>query len=182
MVASITKAGPRCANTRPPAPGQGELARTQGKGYIAPGSLRREENEMRLTKDERDALYRAVVLDLSGVGDMESLLEGDCGGEAREYRQRFQDDWALLDAIGWEADDEREHFELIPDQRVTRALRWLEGEATGSLQDNAEALREPYHPLYGTPEDFEAELQSRRGWADENLDLRSACRRALGAV
>jgi hypothetical protein len=135
-----------------------------------------------LTEHERDVLYRAVVLDLSGLSDVYKLLEDNQGAKAREHRERFEDDWALLDAIGWEADDEREQFELIPNERIVRALCWLEGQATGCLETTPDDLREPYRPdFHGTPEDFGEILQERRDWADENLDLRSACRRVLEA-
>ena len=127
---------------------------------------------MRLSTDDRDVLYRAVVLDLSGLDDMHKALEQRQGAEALEYRQRFEHDWALLDAIGWDPDKPRLDLEL--DEGAIRAARYLEREAAGCLADTSAALRRPRHPM--DPEDANDHLHE---WADENLDLRAVCRRIL---
>lgn len=138
----------------------------------ARGSLDREENEMRLTKDEQDVLYRAVVLDLSALGDMHKALEQRDAKEAQEYRKHFEDDWALLDAIGWDADAPILEAEFH--EAALRAVRHLEKEATSCLVTTAESLRKPPHPM-----DFEDRDEHLHEWADENLDLQAVCRRII---
>jgi hypothetical protein len=132
---------------------------------------------MRLTRDEHDVLYRAVVLDLSGLDDVHKSLEQGNAADAQEERQHFENDWALLDAIGWDAENPRLDAEF--DGRAMRAARSLEKQATGCLE--TANLRESYKAVDGSREDFEDVLRERRGWADENLDLLAVCRRILAA-
>ncbi|MDP2710352.1 MAG: hypothetical protein Q8O56_03965 [Solirubrobacteraceae bacterium] len=48
--------------------------------------------------------------------------------------ERFNDCLALLDVLGWEAEDERESFELTgPAQQIARVLPQLQHRAAGSL-------------------------------------------------
>lgn len=125
-----------------------------------------------LTQEQWDTLYRAVVLDLSALGDLHKCLEQGASTEAQEYRERFETDWALLDAIGWDP----EHPKLDPkvEKKALRAVRHLEREAAGCLVVTAKDLRKPRHPM-----DSDDSKDWLREWADENLDLQAICRQIL---
>lgn len=107
-----------------------------------------------LDQDQRDTLYRAVILDLGGLSDVYKMLDRGHGYEARDERQRFEDDWRLLDDLGWDADDRRDRFELtMPAEQQERILSYFYNAARDTVP---------------TAED-----------ADEELDLMSACRASL---
>ena len=68
-----------------------------------------------INRDQRDAMYQEVVLDLSGLADL--WVEFDAGNyeRARELRQRFVFDMRLLDDLGWEPDPNADEFTLTMD-------------------------------------------------------------------
>ena len=55
-------------------------------------------------------LHAGLVLDLSGLSNLWVLLDQDRAGEALQLRERFEQDWRLLDDLGWEAADPRQSF------------------------------------------------------------------------
>jgi hypothetical protein len=55
-----------------------------------------------LDGSQRDAVYQFVLFDLSGIGDMMTLVRGGNLDRAQGLRQRFEQDMRLLDQIGWE--------------------------------------------------------------------------------
>ena len=63
-------------------------------------------------RGERDALYSALVTELSGVGDIAVHLRGDEIAQAQRLRCRYEQDMRLLDDLGWEQDPAGDLFDL----------------------------------------------------------------------
>lgn len=81
---------------------------------------------IKLSREQREAIYAEVVVDLSGTGDISIELDNGDYDAARRLRRRFEDDMRLLDEIGWEPDPDEDEFELsMPPDQLARALRWL---------------------------------------------------------
>lgn len=68
-----------------------------------------------INRDQRDAIYQEVALDLNGLTDLWREFEDGDYDRARELRQRFELDMRLLDDLGWEPDQEAGEFELTMD-------------------------------------------------------------------
>ena len=67
-----------------------------------------------INRQQRDAIYQEVVLDLNGLTDLWTEFDDGNFGRARELRDRFVLDMRLLDDLGWEpeVEVEGEAFEL----------------------------------------------------------------------
>jgi hypothetical protein len=63
-------------------------------------------------RDQRDAIYQEIALDLNGLTDLWTEFDRGNFDRARELRTRFALDMRLLDDIGWEPDQGRDEFEL----------------------------------------------------------------------
>ncbi len=68
-----------------------------------------------INRDQRDAMYQEVVLDLNGLTDLWTEFSGGNYDRAKELRQRFVFDMRLLDDLGWEPEQDREEFDLTMD-------------------------------------------------------------------
>ena len=66
-------------------------------------------------REQRDAIYQEVVLDLNGWTDLWTEFNRGNFDRARELRTRFELDMRLLDDIGWEPEQEADEFELTMD-------------------------------------------------------------------
>lgn len=87
-----------------------------------------------LDREQRDAVYSELVLDLSGTGDIRINLDGDDYDAARRLRRRYEDDMRLLDDLGWEPDQDRDGFEVTMDHdELARVLRRLNRSAGDTL-------------------------------------------------
>ncbi|MEX1141396.1 MAG: hypothetical protein WD993_05110 [Thermoleophilaceae bacterium] len=83
---------------------------------------------IRIDREQRDAIYSEIMVDLSGTGDICIELDRGDHQAARRHRRRFEDDMRLLDDRGWEpdSDPDRDEFELsMPPGQLARALRSL---------------------------------------------------------
>lgn len=65
-----------------------------------------------INRQQRDAIYQEVVLDLNGLTDLWTEFDGGNFDRARELRDRFVLDMRLLDDLGWEPEVDGEAFEL----------------------------------------------------------------------
>ena len=65
-----------------------------------------------INREQRDAIYFEVALDLDGIGDLAIAMSKADYATARRYRQRFEDDMRLLDDLGWEREQNRDEFDL----------------------------------------------------------------------
>jgi len=66
-------------------------------------------------REQRDAIYQEVVLDLTGLTDLWTEFDRGNVDRARELRTRLELDMRLLDDIGWEPEQESDEFELTMD-------------------------------------------------------------------
>lgn len=88
-----------------------------------------------LTPGQRSALYEQVRLHVSAISDLWLALERNHDYEtAKRLGREFNEDFRLLDDLGWHPDDRRPEFELtIPAEDLTRILGRLRSEADGGL-------------------------------------------------
>lgn len=68
-----------------------------------------------IRREQRDAIYQEVVLDLNGLTDLWTEFEAGNYERAKELRQRFVFDMRLLDDLGWEPEQEADEFPLTMD-------------------------------------------------------------------
>ena len=68
-----------------------------------------------INRDQRDAMYQEVVLDLNGLTDLWTEFDAGNYDRAKELRQRFMFDMRLLDDLGWDRDEARDEFTLTMD-------------------------------------------------------------------
>jgi hypothetical protein len=68
-----------------------------------------------INRDQRDAMYQQVVLDLNGLTDLWTEFSDGNYDRAKELRQRFVFDMRLLDDLGWEPEQDRDEFDLTVD-------------------------------------------------------------------
>jgi hypothetical protein len=66
-------------------------------------------------REQRDAIYQEVALDLNGLTDLWTEFDRGNFDRARELRTRFELDMRLLDDIGWEPEQESDEFDLTMD-------------------------------------------------------------------
>jgi hypothetical protein len=65
-----------------------------------------------IDRDQRDAMYQEVVLDLNGLTDLWTEFDAGNYDRAKELRDRFVLDMRLLDDLGWEPEGDGAAFEL----------------------------------------------------------------------
>jgi hypothetical protein len=68
-----------------------------------------------IDREQRDAMYQEVMVDLHGLTDLRTELEAGNYDRAKELRQRFVFDMRLLDDLGWEPEQDADEFELTMD-------------------------------------------------------------------
>ena len=93
---------------------------------------------IKLTRDQREAIYQAVRTHLVGLSDVFTLLErqGDVPAAERLARD-FADDFRLLEDIGWNGRDGRNAFELtMPAEDLMELLQRLHGETERVLLES----------------------------------------------
>lgn len=92
---------------------------------------------IKITSDQRDALYEQVRTHLSGLSDVFTAMErnGDFA-TAKRLGKEFAEDMRLLEDLGWHEDNGRSQVELtMPSEELTALLRRLRDEAEGGLAD-----------------------------------------------
>jgi len=127
-----------------------------------------------IDRRERDMLHAEVMLDFNGLNDIVVTIENDNWPEAQQLRQRFEDDFRLLDDIGWSALDGREEFEITmpAEQRKRLFRRFLEG-VDGCLRDFSPTVSKDCPPEW-IEEEMEI-IEINRQAADRDLELRPIC-------
>lgn len=96
---------------------------------------------IKLTRDQREAIYQAVRTHLVGLSDVFTLLErqDDVPGAERLARD-FADDFRLLEDIGWHQDGSSGQVELtMPHPELSALMKRIREETEGGLHD---AIRE----------------------------------------
>jgi hypothetical protein len=131
-----------------------------------------------IDRPTREALHAGLVLDLNGLSSVGAMLGEKRVGEARRLRERFEQDWRLLDDLGWEAADPRQSFELtMPPVQLAEVLRRLHQRALACLRATALALSDC--PSAASRRRSSDDSEGRRRWleaqVDDELDLHCAC-------
>jgi hypothetical protein len=76
-----------------------------------------------IRREQRDALYREVVLDLTDIGSVMVAIDDGDYALARKLRTRYETQLRLLDDIGWNPNDPGEEFELtMPDTELAQLM------------------------------------------------------------
>lgn len=89
---------------------------------------------IKLNREQRDAIYGELVLDLSGTGDIRINLDGEDYDAAQRLRRRYEDDMRLLDDLGWEPEQDGDEFQVTMDHdELARVLRRLNRSAGDTL-------------------------------------------------
>jgi hypothetical protein len=92
---------------------------------------------IKITREERDALYDQVCNHLAALGDVFVAME--CQKDyatAERLGIEFGEDFRLLQDLGWQEDDDRDRVELtMPYEDLTEVMRRLREEAEGGLAD-----------------------------------------------
>lgn len=87
-----------------------------------------------LTREERDAVRNEILTSLTEVSDFITYLDHGEIAKARRVSDKFHEYVALLDDLGWDADDARESFEVtVPAEELARLLPTLRLEVAGTL-------------------------------------------------
>ena len=92
---------------------------------------------IRITKDQREALYEQVRNHLGAVGDLWLALEtNEDYAMAERLAIEFSEDFRLMADLGWQPEDQRERVALtMPPHDLMEVLRRLRDEAQGALAD-----------------------------------------------
>lgn len=92
---------------------------------------------IRITKDQRDALYEQVRNHLAAVGDLWLALETNKDyATAERLAIEFSEDFRLMADLGWDLEDQRERVALtMPPHDLMEVVRRLRDEAQGGLAD-----------------------------------------------
>ncbi len=95
---------------------------------------------IKITSDQRDALYGQVRSHLAGLSDVFTAMElnGDFA-TAERLGAQFSEDMRLLGDLGWHEDNGRSQVELtMPSGDLAGLVRRLREEAKGGLSDATE--------------------------------------------
>jgi hypothetical protein len=89
-----------------------------------------------ITGPQRAAIYRQVIQNLSGIGDVYGEYVAGNIAVAESLADDFVDDLRLLEDIGWSPEDPRESFELtVAADELVSMLRRLCEEVKDGLDD-----------------------------------------------
>jgi hypothetical protein len=91
---------------------------------------------IRITREQRDAIYEEIMTEISGSGDVHVEMESGDYAAARRTRRRHQDAMRLLDDLGWEPTQDDQEFELTMEPSgLARAVASLTENACVTLHD-----------------------------------------------
>ncbi|MGE5527417.1 MAG: hypothetical protein ACM3Q9_02005 [Methanosarcina sp.] len=124
----------------------------------------RQHAKITITPEQRDALYEAVILHLSGIGDVALAIEREDFHEADRLGRAFADDLrVVLDDLGWGKHGGDAELTAPPDV-LRRVLHRVRERAEDEERDEAKER---------------AELAKNHR---QNLIVREACDRVLRAL
>jgi hypothetical protein len=98
---------------------------------------------IRITKDQRDALYEQVRNHLASIGDLWLALEpNEDYATAERLAIEFSEDFRLMADLGWNPEDQRDRVALtmLPHD-LMEVVRRLRDEAKGGLGDAEVEMR-----------------------------------------
>ncbi|MEV4423068.1 hypothetical protein AB0L40_24280 [Patulibacter sp. NPDC049589] len=87
-----------------------------------------------ITREQRDAIYEAVMNHLSGIGDVGLLVDNGDATSAQRLARTFVEDLRLLEDLGWAAQADAETVTLtMASGELTRAFTRLHHDAADAL-------------------------------------------------
>jgi hypothetical protein len=87
-----------------------------------------------ITREQRDAIYGAVMTHLTGIGDVRLMLERREFASAKRLGRALSEDLRLLEDLGWSESIDRETVMLtVPAQQLARTVGRLQRDAADSL-------------------------------------------------
>lgn len=92
---------------------------------------------IKITSDQRDALYEQVRTHLSGLSDVFTAMERNSDfATAERLGSEFSEDMRLLGDLGWHEDNGAGQIELtMPHEELAALMGRLRDEAEGGLAD-----------------------------------------------
>lgn len=98
---------------------------------------------IRITKDQRNALYEQVRNHLASIGDLWLALEpSEDHATAERLAIEFSEDFRLMADLGWNPEDQRDRVALtMPPHDLMEVVRRLRDEAKGGFADAAVEMR-----------------------------------------
>jgi hypothetical protein len=94
-----------------------------------------------INRRDRDAIYDALMTDLSAIGDIFNHLHNDEPANARRLHHRFEAELRLLDDLGWEQEPEATEFELtMPARQLRPIIERVYWSAVSSLNNHSDEL------------------------------------------
>jgi dihydrodipicolinate synthase/N-acetylneuraminate lyase len=87
-----------------------------------------------ITREQRDAIYEAVMNHLSGIADVWMAVEQRDFANAKRLGALFAEDLRLLEDLGWSDRIDHEAVELtLPSDELTRTLTRLHADAAAAV-------------------------------------------------
>jgi hypothetical protein len=98
---------------------------------------------IRITKDQRNALYEQVRNHLASIGDLWLALEpNEDHANAERLAIEFSEDFRLMADLGWNPEDPRDRVALtMPPHDLMEVVRRLRDEAEGGFADAEVEMR-----------------------------------------
>jgi hypothetical protein len=85
-------------------------------------------------REQRQPLQRLVMQHISGIGDVNLMIEQKDFASAERYGLEYGEDLRMLDDLGWDPDDARASYALtLPADELIEALKRLRLDAEGGL-------------------------------------------------
>jgi hypothetical protein len=92
-----------------------------------------------IAAEQREAIYGYVHDRLSALGDVWKSIEREDYATAERVGGEFRQDFHLLDALGWQPQDERDEFSLtLPVDDLASLLIRLREDAIGAVSETPE--------------------------------------------
>ena len=136
-----------------------------------------------IDRDQRDALWYALRLELSALTDVPLVLgvvEASVPADAQRRREVIA--W-LLDDLGWRREDARERFTItLPRQELAAWLRRQRESAADLVAEAREGLLHPEDYRLSPLESLEQARQGLQDEIDHELGLMRACDALLYAA
>lgn len=96
-----------------------------------------------INRADRDALYDALVRDMTALDDIYTHLHNDEPAHARRLHRRFAVELRLLDDLDWEREPQATRFELtLPASQLRPIIKRIYWSSVSALADKPDELLE----------------------------------------
>jgi hypothetical protein len=95
-----------------------------------------------ISHEQRQPLHRLVTQHVSGIGDINLMIEAGDFATAERYGLEYGEDLRMLDDLGWNPGERRDSYALtLPADELIEALKRLRLDAEGGLKAPQDAGR-----------------------------------------